>query len=165
PAYYAPPPAPPKKSRLGIFVLIGIVAVGVVLFILFRDRLPNDVSSLAVGECFDEPSVTSSITEVQRQPCNEPHDDEVFFLVTDPASGAYPGVEHFRELARTQCLPAASAYLAADFDARPDIDAGYLYPTSESWDGGDRGVTCYLYRVDEAKLSISLRNIGTSPLP
>ena len=167
PMGYPPPPVPPKKKTnwLGIIVLLGIVAVLVIGFILFRDRLPNDVTSLAPGECFDEPDITTSVTDVQRQPCNVAHDAEVFFLVTDTTSGAYPGTDHFRELARTQCLPAATTYLGADFDTRADIDAGYFYPTSESWGGGDRGLTCYLYRVDDAKLTLSIKNIGSSPLP
>lgn len=164
---YAPPPVAPKRKTnwLGIIVLVAIVAVIGIGFFLFRDRLSSNVNDLAVGDCFDEPTVTTSVTDVQHQPCNSAHDGEVFFLVTDSTSGAYPGVDHFRDLARTQCLPVATAYLGTDFNARSDIDAGYFYPTSESWDGGDHGLTCYLYRVDEEPLNASVKNIGTAPLP
>jgi hypothetical protein len=161
--YAPPPPMPKKRPWLAILILVGIVVfIGVVLYVV---RNQTNVNSLAIGDCFNEPSSSTSVTDVERQPCTGPHDDEVFFLVTDSTAGAYPGVDHFRELAGAQCLPAASAYLATDFNARPDIDAGYFYPTQDSWDGGDRGLTCYLYRVDTGQFNASVKNIGTAPLP
>jgi hypothetical protein len=168
PLGYGPPPAaPPRKTNwLAIAILVGIVVVLGGGFWLFRDRLSGDVGELAVGDCIDEPAQTTSVTDVQHQPCNGPHDGEVFALLTDPGSGDYPGVDHFRTMAVAQCVPAAAAYLGiTDFATRTDIDAGYFYPTSESWATGDRGVTCYMYRIDEQKLIVSLHGIGASPLP
>ena len=168
PMGYAPPPPPPKRKTnwLRIAVLIAVVAVIGGGFWIFRDRLSGDVNDLAVGDCIDEPADTSSITDVQHQPCNSAHDGEVYLLVIDPSSGEYPGRDHFRDIAIAQCLPAVATYIGvADFNTRTDIDAGYFYPITESWSKGDREVTCYLYRIDGAKLTISVRGLGASPLP
>ena len=164
-------PNRPRSWGLAIGLIIGVLAVAIVVGLVvlgsFLAQLvpKNGVEDLAVGDCFDEPSVTNNVTNVPRLPCSSAHDGEVILVVTDPATGAYPGRNHFQELANERCLPAASSYLGTDFDTRADIDAGYFYPAEESWNGGDRGLTCYLYRVDSAPLSASVRNIGTSPLP
>jgi hypothetical protein len=164
--YTPPPPMPQRKTNwLGIIVLVGIVAVLGIGFWLFRDRLSGDVGDLAVGDCFDEPAVMTEVSDVQHQPCNGPHDGEVFLVVTDPASGAYPERQHFRDLATQQCVPAASAYLATDFNARLDIDYSIFFPLEEGWDDGDRELTCYFVRVGGGQLNGSVKNIGSAPLP
>lgn len=168
PAGYMPPPPAPKSARgplIRVGIIVGIVVIIIVAFFLFRDRLSGDVTGLQIGDCIDEPAATTSVTDVQHQPCNAAHDGEVFMVLADPATGDYPGADHFRTLAVEQCVPAAAAYLGiASFDTRTDIDAGYFYPTAVSWAGSDRGVTCYMYRVDGAKLTGPLHGIGASPL-
>jgi hypothetical protein len=32
-----------------------------------------------------------------------------------------------------------------------------FYPTSTGWSGGDHEVTCYIYRLDDAKLTKSVK--------
>ncbi len=114
PPYMQVPPPPPAKPKSGlrrllpliVLLIIGAVVVGG--FVLFRDRAPNDVTSLALGECFDEPTVEAEISEVQRQPCNEAHDAEVIAVLTHPAPAGepYPVVSGFDD------------YIAAELRAR-----------------------------------------------
>jgi hypothetical protein len=159
-------PAPRRGSgrsgliRLGI--VVGIVVVLAVGFWLFRDRLSGQVGDLQVGDCFDLPGNDTSITDVQHQPCGEPHGGEVILLITDPSGSDadYPASDHFRALAAAQCLPAASTYLNADFSGRLDLNLGFFYPTSDSWGNGDRGLTCYLYNFDGSQLTAPLKNSG-----
>jgi hypothetical protein len=162
----SPPPGPRAKKTnwLGIAVLIGIVVAIGGGFWLFRDRLSGNVTDLAVGDCFDRPGAVSEVEDVQHQPCTSPHDAEVIVLITDSATGAYPGTDHFRQIALSQCVSAATAYMGTDFNNRLDVDMGWFYPTEDGWDDGDRGVTCYLYQIDNQKLAVSLRNVGASPL-
>ena len=163
------PPPPPRRNRGPVVRLLVILAVIFVIgvgFFLFRDRLSGNANSLQVGDCIDTPSSSSSIRDVQHQPCNAAHDSEVFALVTDSGSGDYPGADHFHALATQQCIPAAAAYLdVAEVASRTDIDAGYFYPLIDSWSSGDHRVTCYLYRIDGQQLTVSLHGIGASPLP
>jgi hypothetical protein len=164
--YNPPPPLPQKKTNwVGIIALVVIVAVIGGGFWLFRDRLSGNVSELIVGDCFDEPSSLTEVSDIQHQPCNTPHDAEVFFVMDDPQTGAYPDRQHFRDLAAQNCTPAATAYLGTDFMARLDIDYGIFFPLEEGWNDGDRELSCYFSRVDGEKLNTSVKDIGSSPLP
>jgi hypothetical protein len=161
-----PQQQPRRPSFVGQLVRIGIglaIVGGFALGIyLFRDRLGGKVTDLQVGDCFDVPIVDVDIKDVQHQPCTEPHDAEVFMLVS-ATGAAYPLESSFRDLARSQCLPVASTYLGADFNSRLDVDAGFFYPTRASWNDGDRGMTCYLHALPEGrKLTAPLKNSGPS---
>jgi Septum formation len=169
PQGYVPPPpmtAPPRRRNwLGPVILVVIVAVIGVGFFVFRDQLSGNVNDLKVGDCIDEPVITTSVSDVQHQPCNQPHDAEVFTVVTDTTSGDYPGDSHFSDLANSQCTDAASSYLGTDFNSRDDIGGGFFYPSTDSWANGDRTITCYLDRTDGQQLTASLHNLGSAPLP
>ena len=162
-AYYAPPPTPPNRSRrtglvaIGVLVVIIVVAVGGLAF--FRNQIAGGVNDLQIGDCIDEPSEASSITDVQHRPCSDQHDGEVFYVLRDPAAddAVYPGTEYFRQAAVTACLPAASVYTGTQLASSSDYDIAWFYPTSDSWSSGDRGMSCYLYRVDGTKMTGSLK--------
>ena len=64
----------------GWIVRIGIVAVIAIGIFVFRDRLSSSAGDLAVGDCFDEPSIAIEIKDVQHHPCNEAHTAEVIFV-------------------------------------------------------------------------------------
>ncbi len=40
------------------------------------------------------------------------------------------------------------------------LDYGWLHPTEDSWDDGDRVVTCFLYDADFQKLTRSMESSG-----
>ena len=180
PGYGAPPPGPPsyampagapaqKRSRrsawiaLGVLIVIAVVIVGGVA--LTRNSSTGDVTDLQVGDCIDTPAEgTTTVSEVQHQPCSDPHDAEVVYIVADTSS-SYPGADYFTTVADQVCGDQLSLYLATDFSARDDVDGGFFYPTTDSWAGGDRDVRCYVYRTDNLKLVGSIKGIGSSPLP
>jgi len=170
PSYAMPSSTPPRKQNrrglviLGVLVIVLVVIVGGVF--LFRDRITGDVNDLQVGDCIDEPTVTTTVTDVQHQPCTDPHDGEVFALVTytADASGTYPGESAFDDLVTTQCVPAVETYTSRTSD---ELDAaglsfGYFYPTSDSWSSGDRDVTCYIEKSDGSKLVGSVKGGGAA---
>lgn len=178
--YGAPPPGPPsyamptgvppaKRSRRTGLIALGVLVVIVVLIggglYLFRDRTTGGVTDLQVGDCIDTPAAgTTTVSDVQHQPCSDPHDAEVVYIVAD-TSTSYPGADHFTTVADQVCADQLSLYLATDFSAREDVDGGFFYPTSDSWDSGDKDVRCYVYRTDGLKLVGSIKGIGSSPLP
>jgi hypothetical protein len=169
PPPYSPPPKPPSalRSRIGLVVLLLIVAVIGVAFFVFRDRIGNDVSSLQPGECFDLPDETT-VSDVQRQPCNEPHDAEVFANVTHTAAtdAAYPLTPstEFGDLADDECVPQLLTYsgLTTDQLGTRGVFYGFFYPTREGWGKGDRVVTCYAINVDHSKLTGTIRGAGSA---
>jgi hypothetical protein len=170
-APYMPVPQPQRKQSAGRSVIGSIVGTIVVIALiagaywLYRTVTNTaEVTALQPGDCIDLPSDMTSINEVQKQPCTSPHDAEVFLNFNDTATGSYPIHLHFENLATDTCLPAASTYLGQDFNDRLDLDAGYLYPTSDSWTkSNDRGLTCYLHNHDDSKLTQPLKSAGAQP--
>jgi len=149
-------------------VLIVVIVGGLWLF---RDRISGDVNSLQVGDCIDEPSSTAPISDVQHQPCTEPHDGEVFAVLTYPGGNdtAYPGADAFRSFVAQQCLPQVQVYTGRTLAEIQSAGLTYawFYPTSDSWtDSDDRGVTCYIARSDEQSMTGSVKTAsGASQNP
>lgn len=157
------PQAPPPKSRRGEFIRLGILLAIVVVivggFFLFRDRLSNEVTSLQIGECFDLAEGVTEVSEVQRQPCNDPHDAEVIAVLIHPAaaSEAFPVVSGFNDFIEEKCVPVFETYTGRTFATDTELSLGRFQPTLSGWGGGARGFTCYLSRFDEAKVTTSFR--------
>ena len=167
PGYPAAPPPSGRPPWLGAAVLGIIVVLVVGGFFLFRDRLSGDVTSLATGECFDTPTdETAEVSDVQRQPCNEPHDAEVIASLTHPAPAgeAYPVVSGFDDYIQENCVPAFNSYTGRNWDTDTELTLSFFRPTMSGWSNGDRGFTCFVTRIDEAKLTSSVRGgAGSSP--
>jgi hypothetical protein len=163
---YAPPP---KKSRTGAVIVgaIALILIAIVAgFFLFNDRLPGAAAELAAGQCIDLPSDEGSFTDVQRQPCDQAHDAEVFIVLTHPAppGEAYPVLSGFDDYVEENCVPAFEAYTGRSF---PDSELtfGWFSPTLTGWGEGDRGFTCHVARVDRAKMTSSVRAGGAPASP
>jgi hypothetical protein len=150
---------------MAIIVAVGIIAVIAGGFWLFRDRLSGSAQDLAVGDCFDEPDVTTNITDVQHQPCTDPHDGEVFAVLEyapDGTATTYPIIDTFRDYVSDQCVPVLQSYTGRTVDEvfTAGFSFAYLYPSLDSWNDGDREITCYLTKQDETKFSGTLRGGG-----
>lgn len=133
--------------------------VAVPALLLGCNMLPGAVTSLKVGDCFDMPPGDGDVSDVQHRPCNEPHDAEVIAVLTHPAPSAepYPVVSGFRDYIEENCIPAFETYTGRSFADDPDFDLGYFHPTLIGWGEGDRGFSCHVTRVDEQKLTTSVR--------
>jgi hypothetical protein len=140
-------------------VRIAILAVILGGGFLFRDRLSSSATELAVGDCFDVPTVKTNVRDVQHHPCTESHTGEVFAVVTHPAAkGAPPPAEAalFDYLGNT-CGPLFISFVGPIAAGVGQLDAGAFYPPDAGWNGGDRGITCYVYRVDGAAMTSSVK--------
>ena len=105
-----------------------------------------DVFSLQPGECFDEPDdPTEQLTEVAIVDCEEPHDNQVYALF-DVDDGEFPGDE-VAGLARDGCIERFEDHVGFAY-ADAELFATWLYPSSASWDDGDREVICVLFDED-----------------
>jgi hypothetical protein len=125
---------------------------------------PVGVHDLEVGDCFDDPAdladgAPGEALEVDGVPCDDPHDNEVFALVSVPGDGAYPGPEEIQDEGRARCATQLAGYVGNDPPARVEVVA-YLFPTEDAWDDGDRGVVCVLYHASEPKLVGSMAGPG-----
>ena len=153
----APPPAAPPKpaSRLRTVLTVGVIAVflGVVLYVVRNNVSADD---LAVGQCFDVPDRSEDISTVEKHECTEPHDAEVFH-VAEITGDSYPITLTFRNFVDESCIPAFATYVGRTYQEAEELDVGFFYPNSDGWSSGDRTVTCYIVRVDEAPMTQSVK--------
>ena len=145
--------------RFPFLIIIGIVTVG---GFLFREHLSGAAADLRVGDCIELPTHPGEVSEVQHRPCSDPHDAEVFhvFDIASIAAGgprSFPSDDAFTSLLNPRCTPAFDLYTGLDFDTALDFDWGAFTPGEAGWTDGDREVTCYIVRVDGAKISGSMR--------
>ena len=155
-------PAPPARKGppawSGWALRLGVIGLFVVGGLILRDRLTGSPGDLKVGDCFDEPTQQTEVSEVQHHPCTDPHDAEVFFVGNHPDADAYPTVDTFDEYVVANCVPAFETYIGRDYESDTEYDFGYFYPTGGGWGDGDRELSCYAYRLDGAKLTRSVKS-------
>ncbi|MEV5814676.1 DUF4190 domain-containing protein [Streptomyces mutabilis] len=132
----------------------------------FRDAARGEGTAYALekGECFTTPSGSlQGVTyDVDQVPCAREHDGEVF-AVFDLPGGAFPGDGEITRIADERCYALQDTYAMDRWALPTDVDVYYLTPTSQSWRGGDREVTCLFGNTDErGTLTGSLRNDATT---
>ena len=135
-----------------------IAAIAVVLA-----ACSGNVFDLGVGDCFDDGDVplgpgVEEIGDVSLVDCSEPHDNEVYETVTVEGDG-FPGDQQIADQADQICFAAFEGLVGLDY-AGSALDFGWLVPTAESWDAGDRLVACFVYRLDLEKVSGTLEGSG-----
>lgn len=119
----------------------------------------GNVFSIEEGTCFDdEGEFNDEVSSVPIVDCDDPHDNEVYaiFEMTDTD---FPGSEAAGAQADQMCLPAFESFVGLGYDVSI-LDFGWLVPTDESWDGGDREIVCFLYRVDLEKMTGTMEGSG-----
>ncbi|MFF5754676.1 DUF4190 domain-containing protein [Streptomyces longwoodensis] len=149
-------------SSLGLALWIVSLSTGAASAVWdgFKEGLSGNASlSLEKGDCFDVPGgdFDSEVYDVDTVPCSGVHDAEVFAVV--PVTGdTYPGDSKVADLAEDRCWDLQTAY-ATDPWALPDtISVYYLTPTSDTWEFGDREITCTFADEDgSGALTASLR--------
>lgn len=119
--------------------------------------------NLQVGNCFNDPPSNGAglVSELLALPCDQPHDNEVFFLVDYPsaADAPFPGNEALRLFADQQCEAAFAGFVGLPYHESPLVLTSFT-PTEESWATGDREIVCYLFRSDQEKLDRTQRGVS-----
>jgi hypothetical protein len=154
------PPAEKPASKLRTLIPI-IVIVGIIAVVLFVTRDNQSVDDLSVGTCFDVPTANSEVSTVTKHACTEAHDAEVFHNVEYTEGGSYPISLTLDNFVDGVCTPQFGSYVGVSSADSTDCDYGYFDPTSDGWDGGDRTITCYVVRVDKAKLTQSVKGAAS----
>lgn len=156
PRYPPPPPqpysslpgqnsVPLKKSPvhkwvligLAVFVTVVLAAVAAIYFLVGRDS--TDAVDVKAGDCLKEIPDSSRVLYVNTVTCDQPHKGEVFAVMPMP-DGDFPGdaaVVKYTD----KCAPALAGH-APGAAGDPGITLFVLYPTADSWQRGDRTVTC-----------------------
>jgi hypothetical protein len=119
------------------------------------------VYDLGVGDCFDTTEVESAdglvVSTVVLTECDEPHGAEVYATESIEAAEGdpFPGTEGRDEAARELCEPGFEEFVGRS-TAESELVLLWLAPTEESWDDGDREVTCAVAAPDGERLTESV---------
>ena len=143
--YYGSP-APPKKSRKTLYWVIGIgvglsvlaVVAGVVLFTVLGKGVVT-ATDVKVGDCLKEIPNDTRVLTVSTIECAQSHAGEVFAVLQMP-DGQFPGQPAIEKYA-DRCSPELANY-APKAMTDDTVQLYVLYPTAETWEQGDRAVTC-----------------------
>lgn len=118
-----------------------------------------DVFSIRVGDCLTGLKTTrggQGVTEGEGIPCSEPHKYEVFYHEEHAVSGLL-GAE---AVADQMCSDAFESFLGfpPNFTS---LNFTWLIPTPESFESGDRAISCLVHRFDQALVTGSLEGKGS----
>ncbi|MUU71916.1 septum formation family protein [Pseudarthrobacter sp. GA104] len=92
----------------------------------------------ALGDCFkdfDPESLSSTVV-----PCDAGHSAQLVALFRYPERGSYPGAEALKAKALEACQAARLGPAANDYD----LNFERSFPSTTSWESGDRRVDCYV---------------------
>ncbi len=142
---------------LSVLAVLGWVTV---LVVVIADRSDDDAgvdySELVAGDCIEVP-VGDDIGALERLPCEEPHDAEVFAVVVHPDAPdtPYPGSDALVAYAGESCLGQIfTDYVGVTRD-QSQLKHFEIVPQQSAWDDGRRQLVC---AVDaDAPLTGSIR--------
>jgi hypothetical protein len=122
----------------------------------------GNVFDLAIGDCFDDGDIAvggvEEVGDVPMVECAEPHDNEVYAVVTID-SDVFPGDIAIQSRADEVCHEAFEGFVGLDYQTST-LDFGWLVPTADTWEAGDRVVACFVYRMDLEKVTGTLEGTG-----
>lgn len=158
----APPPAPPRKRRLGLKIALVVVA-GLVVAAVFTNRGPErvpetgtvaepgrlSVFDLQPGDCYNTREapptigVSQAISYVEAVPCTSAHSDQVIAKVTYGATDTRAAVLDGR--ASADCDAQFQDKLDPSVAGDPTLERGQLVPSTDAtWDR-NRGIACVVF--------------------
>jgi putative regulator of septum formation len=108
---------------------------------------PGKVSPLDIhiGDCLRLPAdgvADAVIVSVEVMPCAQPHNAQVFEIITLDAD-AYPGTDEITRMALDACEPKAYEYLGDN--EVTDLRLYTFVPPKDGWQKGDRSASCLLF--------------------
>jgi hypothetical protein len=144
PQGYFPPPQKSNSKKI-IFIIVGVIAalivgvVGVVVLFLAFGQGTVTATDVEMGDCLSEIPGDTRVLTVKTIDCAEPHAGEVFAVLQMPGD-EFPGQSAIDTYA-DKCSPELASY-SPEAMTDDSIQLYVLYPTAETWDQGDRAVTC-----------------------
>jgi hypothetical protein len=150
-------------------VITGVVGVGIVSAGAWAldETTRNDqgaivesgelgVFSFVVGDCITGLSDSGTIESATGVPCSDKHEYEVYSetFLSDDSQTVPADIE---AQADEYCYGQFSSFVGLDYESSK-LDFTYIYPTEESWAGGDREITCMITAENRATITESLKN-------
>ena len=120
-----------------------------------------DIFDLKVGTCFDNEGEANEevVSTIPIRNCNQPHDNEVFYVFKLPDAPSYQASEDSINAELDKCADAFNDYVGVDYQESL-YELSEFTPTPESWADGDREIVCFLYDPSGDKISESVKGSG-----
>lgn len=116
-----------------------------------------DAFDVTVGECMLLPGEDTLINTLEGVDCSAPHDAQAFALFDIP-DGDFPGLTAVEAAMDEGCLERFEGFVGTSYQESSLYYTG-LYPTSGSWDAGDREVVCLIV-PESGQLELDVQNSG-----
>lgn len=117
--------------------VLGLV-LGLILYLSF-DKGTVTATEVKVGDCLKEIPGSARVLTVDTVACDQLHAGEVYAVLLMP-DGDFPGQDAIEDY-QAKCQPELASY-SPDAMTDDSVQLYVLYPTQETWDQGDRAVTC-----------------------
>lgn len=142
-----------SRSARGMSAAVAVLAIGAVGCADAIDSAKDgakkvarqrSVFSLTPGDCYNPNNGASESKEfsVEIVPCEEAHKGQVVAEFTIEGEKAYPGDSGATKIADERCPVEAQKFISDTWAVPAGVDLFYYYPTSQSWETGDRAVSC-----------------------
>ena len=103
----------------------------------------TDVFTIAVGDCLNDGDIEGEVSTVKTIDCAEAHDSEAYAsIIMD--DGDFPGDQAVEDQAIADCTTKFNEFVGIDYNDST-LNFSYYYPTSASWEQGDREILCLVY--------------------
>ena len=142
-----------------IGIRLAVIAIIIIGGLVVQTYISKNAGDLKVGDCFDSPTTANeTVDDVKPSPCTDPHGAEVVFVGNyAPSTSTYPTNDEFTTFFQATCTPAFNTYTGIDFETDTTYDMSAFTPTEEGWGKSDRKVICYVIRLDDAKMTTSIK--------
>ena len=150
-------------------VITGVVGVGIVSAGAWAlDNTTRDdqgaivqsgelgVFNFAVGDCITDVIPGDTLDKATGVPCSEGHEYEVYAetFLSDSSETVPADID---KQADEFCYSKFQAFVGLDYESSK-LNLMSLYPSPESWQGGDKELTCLITAENEATITGSLKN-------
>ena len=138
-----------------------VALLGLVMALAAACGGQGNVFDLEKGDCFNYQE-SDEISDVDLVQCDDPHQREVYAVVSITAAPGlpFPGSSRVEDVGSNFCLERFDEYVERPYlDSLLDIET--FLPTQESWEEqDDREVTCSLYDLEELYMEGSMQGSG-----
>lgn len=123
-----------------------LLLLGVLLAACGGDGTPTP--TIEAGECFDD-AEGEEIEDFDSVACDEPHQNEVFFVYEADDADEFPGTDALHDAGMDRCTGEPFGdYVGENYD-ESKFEVFTVVPSEESWGTGDREVMCALYDPED----------------
>ncbi|MEW2425774.1 septum formation family protein [Streptomyces nigra] len=157
-----------RRSLRGLSVAVALIAAGAVGCSGVSDAVDSakdgakkvarqrSVFSLDIGDCYNpNGKAEGTAFTVEIVPCDEAHVGQVVGEFSIDKGKEYPGDDGVSSIADNQCPVEAQKYSPDTWALPKGVSLFYYTPTKESWETGDRAVSC-TYTSEKGKFSGTL---------